>query len=284
MKRLSFIIALCLAVCGFVSADITGQMLAVAAKKKTPPFAGALDSYTTNLTGAWSVSRRLLTSYTGSLIRVRRSSDNTEQDIGYIADGSLDETALTTFCSATDGYVVTVYAQTGSANYTQATTGKQPKIVASGTVNTNEGKPALLFITGASTCLQLSSNVSAETWIVTAKLNNVGVNYAGLLTSTDHYFLIGDLTGGNIYGSSLTPYNYYVDGADVTVALTPFGFATHCFTFTHSTSYSRPWLWGSERNIPTRYFDGPGHEMVMYSDVTSYRASVEAALMSHLGL
>lgn len=264
--------------------SITEQMLAVVARKMTPPFAGVLDSYTTNLTGAWSVSRRLLTSYTGSLIRVRRSSDSTEQDIGYVADGSLDEAALTTFCSATDGYVVTVYAQTGSANFTQATTGKQPKIVASGTINTNEGKPALLFITGSDTCLQLGANVSAETWIVTAKLNNVGVNYAGLLTSTDHYLLIGDSTGNNLYSSSLTPHNYYVDGADVTATLTPFGFATHCFTFTHSTAYTRPWLWGSERNIANRYFDGPGHEVVMYSDVTSYRASVETALLSYLGL
>ena len=41
--------------------------------------------------------RKLRTSYTGPAIRVRRSSDNTSQDIGFNTDGTLDTNALTTF-------------------------------------------------------------------------------------------------------------------------------------------------------------------------------------------
>ena len=46
---------------------------------------------------AWSVARRLNTSYTGALIRIRRSSDNAETDIGYNGSNELDTSAITSF-------------------------------------------------------------------------------------------------------------------------------------------------------------------------------------------
>ena len=78
---------------------------------------------------AAAYSLRLLDStYTGSAIRVRRASDNAEQDIGF-DDNDLDTSALATFCSGTDGFVKTWYDQSGNANdVTQATTSEQPKI------------------------------------------------------------------------------------------------------------------------------------------------------------
>ena len=93
---------------------------------------------------AYSV-RKLRTAYTGSAIRVRRSSDNAEQDIGFVA-GNLDTTALTTFCLATDGFVTTWYDQSGNAaNATQTTAANQPQIVSSGAVITVNSKPATNF-------------------------------------------------------------------------------------------------------------------------------------------
>jgi len=50
--------------------------------------------------------RKLRTAYTGSVIRVRRSSDNTEQDIGFSGE-NLNTSSLTSFCSGTDGFVTT---------------------------------------------------------------------------------------------------------------------------------------------------------------------------------
>ena len=97
---------------------------------------------------AAAYSLRLLdTDYTGSAVRVRRASDNTEQDIGFDGNGDLDTTALATFCSGTDGFVKTWYDQSGNSNdATQATTGNQPKIYDSATgVITENGKPAALF-------------------------------------------------------------------------------------------------------------------------------------------
>jgi hypothetical protein len=50
-----------------------------------PTFSGILDTYT-GATAGYS-TRRLTNTYTGGLIRVRRSSDDAEQDIGYDANG-----------------------------------------------------------------------------------------------------------------------------------------------------------------------------------------------------
>ncbi len=104
---------------------------------------GALDAYTTNLDAAWSVSRRLLASYSGSLIRVRRSSDNTEQDIGYVAaTGLLDTAALLSFVGAGNGFVCKVYAQSGGSgkDLLQTIAASQLRVVNAGslvTVGTN---------------------------------------------------------------------------------------------------------------------------------------------------
>jgi hypothetical protein len=93
---------------------------------------------------AYSV-RKLRTAYTGNAIRVRRSSDNTEQDIGF-SSGNLDTTALTTFCSGTNGFVTTWYDQSGNArNATQTTAANQPQIVSSGSVITYNGKPTMTY-------------------------------------------------------------------------------------------------------------------------------------------
>jgi len=103
--------------------------------------AGLLDFYP-NAAAAYSL-RRLSTVYQGSAIRVRRASDNTEQNIGFV-NNELDTSALTTFCSGTDGFVTTWYDQSGNGrNATQTTAANQPQIVSSGSVITENGKPTL---------------------------------------------------------------------------------------------------------------------------------------------
>ncbi|MDQ0507433.1 glycoside hydrolase family 44 protein [Xanthobacter agilis] len=58
--------------------------------------------------------RRLLSSYSGPLVRVLRSSDSAEQDFPASEDGWIDAAALATFVGAGDGHVVTWYDQSGS--------------------------------------------------------------------------------------------------------------------------------------------------------------------------
>lgn len=91
-------------------------------------------------------TRKLRLAYTGSAIRVRRSSDNTESDIGFNALGNLDTTTLTSFCGAGNGFVTTWYDQSGNGyNATQTTAANQPQIVSSGNLITQNGKPTLSF-------------------------------------------------------------------------------------------------------------------------------------------
>jgi hypothetical protein len=108
-----------------------------------PAFSFLLDTYS-GAASAYSSTRRLSSTYTSSLIRVRRSNDNAEQDIGYTAGNLLDEAALTTFVGANNGFITTWYDQSGNAkNMTQTTALSQPQIVSSGTILTQSSKPKI---------------------------------------------------------------------------------------------------------------------------------------------
>jgi hypothetical protein len=107
-------------------------------------FVGLLDTYP-NAAAAYSL-RKLRAAYTGNAIRVRRSSDNTEQDIEFTALGNLDTSSLTSFCGSGNGFVTTWYDQSGNAyNATESTAANQPQIVSSGSILNINSKPALSF-------------------------------------------------------------------------------------------------------------------------------------------
>jgi len=95
---------------------------------------------------AYSVSRQMVNTWTGALIRVRRPSDNAELDIGMVA-GALDTAALASHSGGTeDLFVTTIYDQTGLGKHvTQATAASQPKIMNAGVLITAGGKPAVTF-------------------------------------------------------------------------------------------------------------------------------------------
>jgi hypothetical protein len=88
--------------------------------------------------------RKLSSTYSGNAIRVRRSSDNTEQNIGFDGSGNLDTSALTTFVGAGNGFVVTIFDQSGNGiNMTSSFANRQAKIVSSGVVELLGTKPCL---------------------------------------------------------------------------------------------------------------------------------------------
>jgi hypothetical protein len=108
------------------------------------PVPRILDLYP-DAAAAYSV-RKLDNNYTGSLIRVRRSNDNTETDIGFDANGDLDTSTLSTFVGANSAFITTWYDQSGlGRNLTQSTASNQPRIVNAGTIQTKgtQGKPSI---------------------------------------------------------------------------------------------------------------------------------------------
>jgi len=91
-----------------------------------------LDTYS-GASAAFSL-RQLSSTYTGSAIRVRRSSDNAEQDFGFVSN-VLDTASLLTFCGVGNGFVTTWYDQSGNGyNASTSTALNQPQVVASGAV------------------------------------------------------------------------------------------------------------------------------------------------------
>ena len=101
-----------------------------------------LDTYTG---AALAVSVRLLDKdYTGSCMRIREDSGDTETDIGFDSNGDLDTASIASHCGSANGYVVTWYDQSGASNnLTQSTAGNQPQIYNGTAVITENGKPII---------------------------------------------------------------------------------------------------------------------------------------------
>lgn len=116
----------------FNAAQFGVEVVPIAAPE--PPAASLLLDDVAGATVALSV-RKLSSSYAGSAIEVRRSSDDTLQDIGFDANGDLDTAALSSFAGSGDAFIRTWYDQSGNGgNLTQTTNADQPKIVDAGTV------------------------------------------------------------------------------------------------------------------------------------------------------
>ena len=121
-----------------------------AATTAAPP--PVLDTVATVATAAYG-TRKLRAAYAGAAMRVRRSGDGAEQDIGFTPAGVLDSAALLAFVGAGSGFVSKLYDQAGQGrDAVQATAAKQPKIVDAGTVQIFPGtanRPGVLFANAA---------------------------------------------------------------------------------------------------------------------------------------
>ena len=81
--------------------------------------------------------RKLRAAYTGAAIRVRRSSDDAEQDIGFDANNDLDTAALLAFVGSGDGFAVTMYDQSlNGFHHTNDVPAEQIQVVENGAVIT----------------------------------------------------------------------------------------------------------------------------------------------------
>jgi len=90
-------------------------------------------------------TRKLNSLYEGDCLIVRRSSDSATQSIGFV-DNSIDQSALTSFVGGGSGYVTQWFDQTGNGRHAvQSTTGYQPRIVVSGQVHKQKGRPSISF-------------------------------------------------------------------------------------------------------------------------------------------
>ncbi|MEI4231502.1 hypothetical protein [Roseovarius sp. D22-M7] len=99
---------------------------------------GLLDSYP-GAAGAWSL--RKLAGATTDVVRVRRGSDGAEAN--FTAEEVAGGTLAAWVGAGNDGFVVTLFDQSGNARHaTQATASEQPRVVISGALVTKNGRPA----------------------------------------------------------------------------------------------------------------------------------------------
>ncbi|WP_421696428.1 arabinofuranosidase catalytic domain-containing protein [Aestuariivirga sp.] len=151
-----------------------------------PSFSGgALDGLTSSA-AAYS-TRRLSAAYSGPLLRVRRASDNTEQDIPFTIGGDLSQTALAGFCGSSSCFVRSWYDQSGNGlNAVQVSSGSQPRLVNGGAVELLGTRPAVRFASsqqlGAASPLANSNEFTIA--IVTVERNRYVATAWRLLTST----------------------------------------------------------------------------------------------------
>lgn len=99
----------------------------------------ALSGLELHATGLKSVRalKRKFGGYAGACLRARRSSDNAEQDVGFVSaaiDAAVDTATLLTWSGADSVFITKIYDQSGNGDdWIQATAGKQPRFVNAGT-------------------------------------------------------------------------------------------------------------------------------------------------------
>ncbi len=137
--------------------------------------------------------RKLRSDYSGNAIRIRRSCDNAETDIGFTTNGDLDTAAIKTFvssaCTNGDAYVTKWYDQSGnSRDAGQSNTGRQPRILKAGVVERQNGRPAIRF---------MGMNYGLFTSNFTAYSSGVSYNGVAKVNSNLTYNAIVNKTGAS---------------------------------------------------------------------------------------
>ena len=259
-----------------------------------------LDIYT-GASVAYSV--RKLKSGITNCMRIRRSSDNSEQDIGFV-NGYLDTASITSFVGSNDAFVVTWYDQSGNSNnLTQSTASQQPKIVSSGTIITDGSKASMTF-DGSNDYMSLGSALTisgAFTSFSVAKRTSSGGLGVALITSngngrgytpyrySDNYLYCHNVPGviysntggtstsqelltGYMDGSSVSSSDLYVNGS----ILSGRGQVTQSGATTlDNLGY---------RSSASEYAAGNIQELIVYTSLNSNRAAIDTAIKSYYGL
>jgi Alpha-L-arabinofuranosidase B, catalytic len=191
-----------------------GLSLLLKSKNKipTPPFNSVI------LRAGYSL-RRLRTAYTGSCVRVRRSSDNTELNIGF-TDNVINSQALLTFVGSGNGFVQTWYDQSGNGfNVTQNVQAQQLKLVSNGVISTCNGLPAIIA-TNTTFIGNITFNQGQQlSFIGIAQIDNPALGTQQSIVDGSTTYSFGSISGAvtanfgtALTGSAITPNTLYSYG------------------------------------------------------------------------
>lgn len=271
-----------------------------------------LDAYS-GAAAAYSL-RQLRAAHASAVVRVRRSSDNTEQDFTatQVTDGT-----LTSFCGAGNGFVRTWYDQSGnSRDATMTTTTQQPQIVSSGALLTVNSKPALSFdasndylafseITlNAATCSVVSRRTSSNQYQVLFHIGDPSQSYVSFELSVNNDSSYGPLIMPARSNNTTAPKGGLLrqnvqrlttgtwDGVSST-ALSSFKLSDNGGSVSLSSSgnvgvaNSTESLIGATYSVGTRggYWGGSIQEVIIWpSDLSANRTAIDANINAHYAI
>ncbi len=266
--------------------------------------------------------RRLLTSWTGPALNLRRASDGARQDILFTPSGDLDAFGVQAFLGSSTGWIAAWYDQSGHRNHAvQATNAQQPQLVLNATPT---GRAAILW-TGSlgGQNLQIASSASIDDWFdgggyvaLTSRVNSGGPNGFGRIFSKGELTVVENFgagvvdyvldksfsgTAGQWYAEQDTPYGYgewytfaawYNDSVITAPALRLYGAGTGTFFAPATPSGTRNSDAGQALTIGNRAaldrsWDGDFTEMVIWrgsSPAPSAAApSIELSMRGYYG-
>jgi hypothetical protein len=146
-------------------------------------------------------SLRKLTPNAINCIRVRRSNDNAEQDIGFInskPNAPINTGQLLQFVGANNGFVTTWYDQsTTGDNFTQSTGNLQPEIITSGSVITLNSLPSITMTATQWWGKTLFTNKLLDIYLVRESTNTLYVKFTGR-NDGEGYDYVGQSGGSSI--------------------------------------------------------------------------------------
>lgn len=254
---------------------------------------------------AYSV-RLLDKNYSGPCMRVRNVSTNATSDIGFTADGDLNEADIASLCGTANGAVEIWYDQSGGGHHQiQETTTLQGFIYLGSTqsVLKENGKPVIVFTDGGTLQNVAHSSVSVNLMTqVDSTAPLPGYTFCvvgpGGDFSTYSNFMIGTTSNGGIrYGFATTTSpsppdnnmtaNYTVNQTALTspnqsqlyAAIDPQAVVTAEWESTSSTLVR----WGINYNYPFAGSIQAQEYVIYYSDKSSDQAAIEDAINGYYG-
>ena len=235
--------------------------------------------------------------YTGDAIRVRRTSDNVEQDIGFDSNNNLDTSQLLSFVGGSNGVITTWYDQTASPqNAIQTTNNQQPRIVTSGSLITRNGKPSIDFgLNNQFDNLEIggfTDVTQGEVFTVIETISNGFTHWTTGTSAATLYYPFTDTVvyegfGTNVRYTTGTPpvalnqLNLYNINTATNLWQARINTNQYFSSVSNTVAFPANVRLGSVSNLPRHYFS----EFIFYPTVqTADRADISLEIMTRYGI
>jgi len=235
-------------------------------------------------------------------MEVRRDWDNASSSFGFTSNGDLDTGSLLAFVTGSagtgSGFVQTWYDQSGNNRHvTQSITSRQPQIINSGSILTQNSKPTIKHI--GTTDLKLSTVLNlgtTHTMLGVVKFDSYGKEFIGALTDQWSYAMYN--LGGQVdtearqavgrttetFGLNFALFQYYRNGT-TTVSMYKNNnlLGGNSFTLNANTNFEFESLSGEEND--SYNFVGNMSEVIIYTtNQSSNRSIIESNINSYFNI